>query len=506
MKVEASISGLTTGLKNTEAKDVKFVKATSDIQTLHITWDLEPKPDVHKGVFLKAIDLGAPDPTTFENNLLLFFYQRAKVLGFDETEQPNARYVYSLSLDDDKRLIPLFPSVRSAVRRYDANLGGFEDSMVGVKNTFENMDLILAAPDISQAKCTYKYALLLSAGPSLDEEWEQIKIASDSNRFLIIACDAVVKKALEKGVKPHLIVTTERIPGAEDFLKNISDEDLKGMTLVSTLMAYGVALRNWKGKRAFVVRKDYPSHWYPFKERTVIWSAPSVAPTSLGILGLLQIKDIALLGQDLCLDKSGNSHTKLSGDLTETQKEMERVERERAKEDREVVTTYSGEKRETTNAWNVMRGDLTTVKNQWKMKVVSTSYHGAQIVDVPYQKLADYIHERLEERAGKFLLWERNPHEKVERSALRFKRTQAIGFLKNLEDHLEDYTADQLIELPHFRELCLTSIQRAYVTYLNKRFQKREDKHEDRTLVRAEALSAMREVWEILEKWTATDL
>ncbi len=86
-----------------------------------------------------------------------------------------------------------------------------------------------------------------------------------------------------------------------------------------------------------------------------------------------------------------------------------------------------------------------------------------------------------------------------ERCGLNNKRLSAKEFLSSLEDKLEDYTPDQLIDLPHFRELCLTSVQRAYVTYLNKRFQNGEDKHEYRTLIRAEALSAIREVLEILE-------
>lgn len=494
--IKANISGISTGLKNTEASDVRFVKSDKDegIHTLHITWDHEPLD--HKGVYIKATELGAPDPTKFEEAFLQFFYLRPKSRLNSPWDIKNAQYVYSISMADDERLKPLFPCVKRAIRRYDANLGGFEDSMIGVKNTFENMDMILDSADISQCRNNFKSAILLSAGPSLEQEWATLKEAFDSGRFLFIACDALVKRCLEVDIKPHLIVTTERVPGAEDFLKDI--KDLDGMTLVSTLMAYGPAVRNWKGRKAFVVRKDYPAHWYPFKNRKFIWSSPSVAPTALGILGLIGVKNVALVGQDLCLDKEGNSHTPLSGDLKATQLEMERCEKERVKLDGEEVTTNSGEKRGTTNTWNVMKGDLTIVKRQWSLDVVTTSWHGTTLNEIPYKPLKDWIKE-VKSNKGSFAIWAENKNRAYELAAFRSKRVQAKKFLNQLEGELEKYTPDQIIELPHYRELCLTSCQRAYVTYLNKRFQRGEDKHEFQTLFRAESLTAIKEVIDILE-------
>lgn len=495
MTTLANITGIGMGLKNTEARDVQFIKPDEDpgIETLCISYDAEPKD--HKGMFIRAVELGAPAPMVFEQNLLQFFYSQNKIEGASvPTEVKNAQFVYSISVDDDPRMRELFPSIKRAIRRYDANLGGFEDSMQGVRNTFQNMDLILRAPDITEAHNTFKAALLLSAGPSLEKEWETIRAIHKSDRFLIIACDAVVKKALKEKVEPHLIMTTERVPGAEDFLKDVNQSNC---ILLSTLMAYGPALRNWTGRRAFVIRKDYPAHWYPFKGRRNIWSAPSVAPTSLGVLGLLGIKDVALVGQDLCFGKDGRSHAKLSDDLENVRLEMEHIERARGVEDKERVETYSGESRGTTNAWNVMKGDLTTVKEQWRLNVVATGLEGAVIKDIPYVPLAEWA--ATHGKRGKFVLPEKNKYEAHDREALKWKRKAAKEFLLNLEDNLEKYGPDEIIELPHFRELCLTSCQRAYVTYLNKRFQRREDRHEFRTLFRAEALSSIREILEILE-------
>ena len=80
-KIATNISGLSEGLKCSEAADVKFVKSDQDegIQTLHIVWDAEPAG--HKGVFLKATELGAPDPILFEESLLQFFYITRPVKG-----------------------------------------------------------------------------------------------------------------------------------------------------------------------------------------------------------------------------------------------------------------------------------------------------------------------------------------------------------------------------------------------------------------------------------------
>lgn len=499
--IQTNITGLSEGLRSSEASDVKFVasKNPDNINTLHIVWDTEPTN--HKGMYIKASELGAPDPTLFEAALLQFFYMRAPLEGVVPWKCVNCQFVYSISIDDDERLKPLFPSIKRAIRRYDANLGGFEDSMLGVENTFKNIQMILKYSDISQAKNTFRAALLLSAGPSLDQEWDEIRRAISTHKFLVISCDAVIKKALKVGVRPHIVMTTERVPGSEDFLNGMTADELKGITLVSTLMAYGPTISGWNGNKAFTVRKDYPAHWYPFKNREFIWSAPSVAPTCLGVLGLLGIKSVALVGQDLCLDEKGNSHTSLSDSLVSVQKEMERQEKVRAEQDREEVETYSNQKRMTTNTWNVMRGDLTTVAQQWKQSVVSTSWHGSVIREIPYQSLTSWIDERLSGTPdGKIMILNKNPNESYELARFQSKRKTAIEYLKELEDNLEKYTPDEIIELPHFRELCLTSCQRSYVTYTNKRFQRSEDKHEFKTLFRGEALLAIREVIEILEK------
>lgn len=496
-KTTLNISGIGEGLKNTEVHDVNFVQSPeTKIQTLHISWDTPPKPEVHQGIYILATELGAPDPEEFEKNLLRFFYSKDP-----ETKILNAQFIYSLSLDPDDRLKALWPAVKRVMRRYDANLGAFEDSMLGIRSTFKNMDLILRYPDISTAKCSFKNALLLSAGPSLDAEWGEIKRAYDSGRYFLIACDVVLKRALKEGVKPHLVVTTERVTGSEDFFKGLTEEDVRGVTLCSTLMAHRPVLDLWPGRLCFVVRRDYPSSWYGFKDRRTIWSAPSVAPTCLGILGLLRIKKVALVGQDLCLNKEGQSHAEIHTDprTAETKREMNEAEAARAKLDREEVVTYGGEVRRTTNAWNVMRGDLATVAMEWKLDVVSTSRQGARIPGIEYLSLKDFLADLETGLKRGFHLKEANPNFNPEIYAFRKQRFAAKKVLRELMDHLEEFPPEALIQLPHFRDLCLTCVQRAYVTYLNKRFQRNEDTHQMRTIFWAEAMSAMVEILEILE-------
>ncbi len=500
-KIQSNIMGLSEGLKSSEASDVKFHKPEKDpgINTLHIVYEGLPKS--HNGMCIEAKQLGAPDPDIFESNFFKFFYQENRPHHWPYPwRMRHAQFVYSISVEDDERMKVLFPVIKRVIRRYDANLGGFEDSMMGVENTFRNMEMILRAPDISLAKNTYKAALLLSAGPSLDLEWAEIRRAQESGKFLIVGCDAIIKKALKEGVRPHIIMTTERVPGSEDFFRGISSDTLEGITLCSTLMAYRPTIEAWSGNKSFVVRQDYPSRWYPFLDRKQIWSAPSVAPTALGMIGLLGIKSVALVGQDLCLAKDGTSHAVMVESLEAQKKEMESQEQVRAESDNEWVETYSGEKRKTTNTWNVMKGDLLTTMGMWDQKVVSTAWHGSKIFGVPYQKLSEWIDGRLGGTpSGTFSVPKENPNFVWEFSKFKAKLASGIASLTSLGDNLDAFEPDDLIEQPHFAELCLTSCQRAYVTYLNKRFQRGVDKHEFKTLFRGDAYSAIKEAIDILK-------
>lgn len=90
------------------------------------------------------------------------------------------------------------------------NHGRVEDSMFGVDLTFKNRQFILSKPGILDLKDHYRgqSALIVGAGPSLDQEIQTIKKYND--RFVVIAADAALKPLLAAGIRVDYVTSIER--------------------------------------------------------------------------------------------------------------------------------------------------------------------------------------------------------------------------------------------------------------------------------------------------------
>ncbi|MDP7421795.1 MAG: DUF115 domain-containing protein, partial [bacterium] len=86
-----------------------------------------------------------------------------------------------------------------------------QDTMLGIENAFNNFDAILSSPDISRyfATLTDRPAIVIMAGPSLDEQMPVLKTI-DRDRALLLCADTILNKLLQEGIIPHLVFTLER--------------------------------------------------------------------------------------------------------------------------------------------------------------------------------------------------------------------------------------------------------------------------------------------------------
>jgi len=91
------------------------------------------------------------------------------------------------------------------------NHGNLDDSLLGVEVTVRNKDWLLSAPGVSTLKDHYKgmSALVVGAGPSLDQNLEKIKKYND--RFIVIAADAALKPLVNAGIRVDFVTSIERL-------------------------------------------------------------------------------------------------------------------------------------------------------------------------------------------------------------------------------------------------------------------------------------------------------
>jgi len=368
--------------------------------------------------------------------------------------------------------------------RVDGNFSNYEDSFLGVENTFKNKELILTKGDISKAKCTYQSAVLIAAGPSMNECWDKI-----SNECLIVVCDVMLKKCLEKGVQPHIVVTTERISMTDELFKDIPHDTL----LVSTFMADPKGLNLWTGPHNFITRKDYPGRWYPLKKRKMIDAHASVVPTMIEMCGLLGIKNILLLGQDLCF-KDGTSHADMGDALSHQKKEIEDFEATQLKV---MVHCHDGVMRESTPIWTIMKEAIHDAGKAWHLNLSSASPMGAKIRDVPCVNPIEWYQQN--SLGGDFNFQRNNKYEEEDRKAWDEKAVKTKNHFQRVAKNIGAHDPYGLLFDPNMH-LITPMLVKTYVVYLNECFQatnQGEILEAKQKLIRV-VLKAMKDVGELL--------
>ena len=169
----------------------------------------------------------------------------------------------------------------------------------GTIHILENIEAIskayfirdLKETDVSDAK-----AIIVSAGPSLDKNIEDLRTAK--GHALIIAVDTALKYMLARDIIPDLFVTID----PDKPMENFADERVRDIPVIFDEQTPSALLREHRAAKILYNCRDYPKKLFEACGISVdanIASGGSVATAAFAICCDLGIKDIILIGQDL---------------------------------------------------------------------------------------------------------------------------------------------------------------------------------------------------------------
>lgn len=149
-------------------------------------------------------------------------------------------------------------------------------------------------------------AIIVSAGPSLDKNIQELKKA-EKKAFLIVV-DTALKAVLRAGIKPDITITID----PHKPLVLFEDERISELPMVVCLMSNTKVLERHIGKKIYFGEgMSYNNSIYKKygKEISSLESGGSVANNAFSLAKFLGFKTLILVGQDLAYpDKKG--HTK----------------------------------------------------------------------------------------------------------------------------------------------------------------------------------------------------
>ena len=169
----------------------------------------------------------------------------------------------------------------------------------GTIHILENIEAISKAffiRDLKETDVSDATAIIVSAGPSLDKNIEDLRAAK--GRALIIAVDTALKYMLARDIIPDLFVTID----PDKPMDNFADERVRDIPVIFDEQTPSALLREHRAAKILYNCRDYPKKLFEACGIGVdanIASGGSVATAAFAICCDLGIKDIILIGQDL---------------------------------------------------------------------------------------------------------------------------------------------------------------------------------------------------------------
>ncbi len=314
------------------------------------------------------------------------FLERQEAGLFSHFSRPeNHRLLKSIAIAEKnpEAAMHLEKIMRRVIGRIQGGYGSFEDTAVGIENTFENLkkENLLIPKNLGSS-----IGISVAAGPSLDENLHHVKHLMERD-YKVSAVDTAAKMLLAAGIAPKAVATTERF-AVTSLLFEGAYEELKDTVLVIAPQANPALVKEWKGPVAMSPRKEL---WVQclFGAEHSRMAGASCAPFQVGFLERTGVRKVYLVGQDLCLhpetmkNYSKNPHPDDGGPDWKYQRGHKEEELLSTGEWHAVEgTTYP--KVMTSMHWDGFMDSMFHVVKDTDVECVNTSRFGRKLSFAPY--------------------------------------------------------------------------------------------------------------------------
>lgn len=331
----------------------------------------------------------------------------------------------------------------SEVRIHIDTLGNSpEDTLLGFRQIVLNMPWLLASPSLEEIGRPFEgmHFVCVASGPSLEKNIHRLK--GRENSVVIIAADTVLRRLLEEGVRPHVVVTLERPTHTYANYFKVLVENYGELCRDILLVGQGVtppqAFGRWPGPKIAVGKVEIPvDRWFigDVLRGNVLRSGMSVAHMALMLASVWKAERIALLGQDLAFGEDGTSH---AGE-TVAQSALD-LEKERGLADALKIPGAFGGTVRTTNIWHLFLKVLEFMIPESGKPVYDCTEGGALIKGATIKPLAEFLDEIPDD-----VILSSTPAEETRKAGRRTNDEEAVkGVFDRLDislGHLDRVTA-----------------------------------------------------------------
>lgn len=265
-------------------------------------------------------------------------------------------------------------------------------------NSIKNFPTVLQTPnilhDIDKSVFEGKPAIIVAAGPSLNEEFENLRYISENGLAYIFSVGSAINALIKHGIYPNATCTYDPQDINYRVIQIIKDRGINTIPLVFGSSVGHETLEKYPGKMLhMLVSQDTISPAFLGENLTTNLSyvndAPSIAVVTYQLLAQLGFSKIILVGQNLAyIGKDHYAQGIDYGNGTVASK----TNLENAIE----IIDVNGNTIKTSEGFNKMRRQLEAyIKSYPSISTINTTKNGASIVGTNYMPLKQVIKEEL---------------------------------------------------------------------------------------------------------------
>lgn len=360
-----------------------------------------------------------------------------------------------------------------------------------ITNQLDNMKYVLHAAqfldtDIEKWKC--KTALVVAAGPSLDDEYENIRKIKEDKMAYVFAVGSAVNSLLSKGIYADAVFSYDPSIKNQMVLQKIKDEKITDIPL---LFGGGIGtetLVDYPGEMLYVRNTDNPilnDHLEQEVETPFTVLGSTITVMALDAVLKLGFNSVILVGQNLGITaekaySSGIDYMPEQITLSEQYSETEK--------------NVHGEDMKTSPTYLSMRDGIERVIENYKGKgkIWNSTRKGLLIAGAEYKPLIELMEDM--EKGTVNREWTKNCRKtKYKVDHIKEKREEMKALIKDYERQIQRFESI-LEEIEKNRKLKLyDKLQKLYIK-LNMNLQRLEDNKYANTYVFASIIHKYNDV------------
>lgn len=175
-----------------------------------------------------------------------------------------------------------------------------------ITNSMKNFGEVLSTPNIlleKKGEFKNKPAILVAAGPSLNEEIENIRYIKEHGLAYIFSVGSAVNSLIHHNIYPDAACTYDPGTYNHNVFKKIKETGIKEISMVFGSSVGYETLLNYPGKRYHMITSQDTISSYYLKDKynniNIVFDAPTIAVVTMQLLYELGFSLIILVGQNL---------------------------------------------------------------------------------------------------------------------------------------------------------------------------------------------------------------